>query len=376
MKLTIQVKLIPSDVQRAKLLATMRTFNAACNHLAGIAVEHHTAGKFNIQKLAYRDIRNRFGLSAQLTIRAIAKVCEAYKRDKRLRPAFKEFGAIVYDQRILSWKGLERVSLLTTQGRERIPIVLGPYQQARLDRIRGQADLVYRDREFYLATVVEVDDAAPLTPKGTLGVDLGLVNLATDSDGDLHSGAQVEHVRTHYAAIKVPLQRRGTKSAKRHLKKVSGREARFRRNTNHVISKHLVAKATDTHRQIALEDLEGIRQRAPVRKAQRGRHHAWGFHQLRSFIEYKATRAGVPVRLVDPRNTSRTCPTCGCIDKRNRHQQTFECVTCGYAGHADHVAAMNIAARAPVNAPIVSEEILTHLGSPSGTSPPASAVGR
>ncbi|MFC4894817.1 IS200/IS605 family accessory protein TnpB-related protein [Streptosporangium amethystogenes subsp. fukuiense] len=80
----------------------------------------------------------------------------------------------------------------------------------------------------------------------------------------------------------------------------------------------MVGKAKDTRTGIALEDLEGIRERVTVHKARRADLHSWAFHQLRTFVTYKAAIAGVPVRLVDPRNTSRTCHRCGHCDKRNR----------------------------------------------------------
>jgi IS605 OrfB family transposase len=133
------------------------------------------------------------------------------------------------------------------------------------------------------------------------------------------------------------------------------REGRFRRQTNHAISKSIVARAEDTKRAVALEDLGGIRERTTVRRSQRRRHLSWSFRQLRSFVEYKAAAKGVPVVFVDPRNTSRTCPSCGTIDKKNRPtREEFRCVSCGLAGPADRIAATNIAARAGVDRPIVA----------------------
>ena len=122
-------------------------------------------------------------------------------------------------------------------------------------------------------------------------------------------------------------------------------------DVNHCVSKQLVTTAEDTGRGIAPEDLTGIRRRVSVRRHQRITLHTWSFGQLRAFVEYKARRQGLPVTLVDPRNTSRTCPTCGQIDKRNRlTQSTFQCVACGFAGPADHIAAENIR-RAAINQP-------------------------
>jgi len=356
MLLTVAVKLSPTREQHDSLLRTMERFNDACNYIAGIAFKQQLANKVRLHKLIYYDTRERFGLSAQMVVRAIGKVVEAYKRDKSIRPKFRPHGAMVYDERILSWKALDRVSILTLDGRVLVPAIIGDYQLLRLRRVRGQADLIYRDKTFYLMMVVDVPEGTPIEPTGALGVDFGIVNIAVDSDGKNHSGEQVERNRIKNGRLRAVLQRTGTKSAKRHLKRLSDREARFRRDTNHQISKRIVAKAKDTKQMIALEDLSGIRSRTTVRKAQRGRHHSWSFYQLRQFIEYKAQIAGVPVVPVDPRHTSQTCPRCGAVDKRNRAtRDRFSCVQCGFAGLADHIAAINIAARAVVNQPIVSE---------------------
>ena len=129
----------------------------------------------------------------------------------------------------------------------------------------------------------------------------------------------------------------------------------LRRDINHQISKLLVEKAKDTGRAIALEDLGGIRDRVTVRKSQRARHHSWSFFQLRSFIEYKAKRAGVPLVLVDPRNTSRTCSVCGHCEKKNRKSQSeFVCRSCGHSMNADVNAALNIGEKGAFNLPMVS----------------------
>src|SRR4051794_18078029 len=116
MNVVLHLKLLPSSKQKAALLATMERFNAACGALASVAFEHRCANKVELQKLAYADVRRDFGLSAQMTIRAIANVCEVYKWGKRIKPSFGPHEAIVYDQRILSWKGLDRVSILTIEG--------------------------------------------------------------------------------------------------------------------------------------------------------------------------------------------------------------------------------------------------------------------
>jgi putative transposase len=142
-------------------------------------------------------------------------------------------------------------------------------------------------------------------------------------------------------------QQAGTKSAKRKLHKIRKKESDYRRNQNHVISKRIVAKAKDTNSAIACEDLAGIGERTTARKPERSRMKGWAFYQLRTFISYKATAAGIPIVPVDPRDTSRTCPECGHCEKLNRKSRDkFECLSCGHADAADRVGARNIRHRA------------------------------
>ncbi|MGH7743244.1 MAG: RNA-guided endonuclease InsQ/TnpB family protein [Candidatus Dormibacteria bacterium] len=355
MKQTLPVKLAPTGEQSAALLATMERFNAACDAIAEVAFRERCANKIELQKLVYYTTRERFGLSSQLTVRAISKVVEAYKRDKTIQPKFRPHGAVPYDQRIMSWKGVEAVSLLTLTGRVIVPTRLGAYQSARIDRRQGQADLIYRGGTWFLYVTVETPEPTPMQPEDYIGVDLGIVNIAADSDGATYTGAAIETKRRIYSHRRRNLQRNSSKSAKRKLRSIKGRQARYQRDVNHCISKTVVRHAKDTGRGIAVEDLTGIRDRVTVRRRQRARHSNWGFHQLRAFLTYKATLSGVVLVAVDPRNTSRTCPECGSCDKRNRPtRDVFRCRTCGHAASADTNAARNVRARAVVMRPKVS----------------------
>ena len=354
------LKLAPSPDEADALLATMRACNAAASRAAEMAFEHKTADKIRLQPLVYGELRERFGLSSQMAVRAISKACEAYKRDKKIRPTFRPLGAIAYDQRILSWKGRDRASILTLGGRIIVPVVWqGRWLGTTGTVLRAAADLIYRDGQFYLAVVIDV----PEPPKGPepdkwLGVDLGIVNLATDSDGTAYSGKAVRAVRYRNRKLQQRLQSKGTKSARRLLRKRGRKESRFARDVNHVISKNIVSEAKDTGRGIKLEDLSGINDRTTVRKAQRADRLSWAFWQLRQFVTYKAAIAGVPLVLVDPRNTSRECPECGHIDKANRPtRDVFACKRCGLAGPADHIAARNISGRAAVMQPDAAQGV-------------------
>ena len=338
--------------QHTALLDTMHAFNAACTWIAAYAYQKRCASKFALQKALYYEIRQRFGLSAQLAIRAIAKTVEAYKRDKTQHVAFRPEGAVVYDERIMAFHGLDEASLTTLHGRTVVPMQMGAYQRVQFHRAQGQADLVLVDGLFFVLVTLETPEEPPMDPTHFLGVDLGIVNLATDSDGNSYTGVPVEVMRQRCGRARQTYQATGTTSAKRRLKKMARKESRFRRAVNHTIAKKLVAHAKDTKAALSLEDLTGPRDRLTVRTGQRNKHHSWSFNQLRQFVSYKAKRAGVPVVFVDPRNTSRMCSRCGCVAKRNRRSQAeFLCTRCGHTADADLNAARNLATRGGVSRP-------------------------
>jgi IS605 OrfB family transposase len=367
MQLIAQVKLLPTPHQHQLLEATLRQANAACAFASALAWETRTFHRFALQRLCYAELRARFALSAQLAIRVLAKVADAYRTDRRDRlertapHTFRADGAIAFDDRLLSWNlhadgpDAQTVSIWTLGGRQRIAFACGEPQRQLLRTRRGESDLVRRDGSWYLLATCQVEPAPAQAPLGVLGVDLGVRNLAVDSDGEVHSSAALNGLRQRRRRQRQRLQRKGTLAAKRRLRRLAGRERRMARDVNHRISKQIVAKAAGTTRALALEDLQGIRARATVRRSQRATFHSWSFGQLRAFLAYKAERAGVAVVLVDPRDTSRTCPACGQVDGRNRvSQRVFCCVVCGHAGLADHIAAVNISRRAAVNPPHVS----------------------
>lgn len=352
MKLIVQLKLLPTSEQATMLKETLRRTNAACDWLSESAWAMNTWGQFALQKATYAACRAAFpDLSAQVVVHAIAKVTEAYKLDKNVKRSFRQLGAITYDARILSWKG-ETVSIWTTSGRQRIPFVCGDHQRELLKYERGETDLVLRDKKFYLFVSVNVPDTEECKALGWLGVDVGIVNIATTSDGRNFSGAHVNSLRRRSNRLRKRLQSKGTKSAKRLLVKRRRKESGFSKHVNHVISKQIVADAERTGRGIALENLKGIRSRIRAMRKQRHILHSWAFGDLQGKIAYKAKRAGVQVCYVDPRNTSRECRACGHIEKGNRKtRDNFSCLSCGQSADADVNAACVIARRADVNRP-------------------------
>ncbi|OUC75677.1 RNA-guided endonuclease InsQ/TnpB family protein, partial [Streptosporangium minutum] len=317
--------------------------------VAALAHSQRVFRNYDLRKHAYGQIKDNYGLAAQAAQHVIKKVTDAYatlhanlrngnvgrpgsaRRERALATpiVFRPSAAQPFDDRCLSWQMDARtVSIWTTRGRMKsVAFTASADQLTTLAAYRkGESDLLYRDGRWFLIATCDLLDVPVIGPDGFLGVDLGIANLATTSGGVRHSGKALNAVRHRHRELRRRLQRKNTTSAKRLLKKRRRKEARFAANINHTIAKRIVTEATRTGQGIALEDLQGIRDRVRLRKPQRVTLHSWSFHQLGRFIAYKAARAGVAVVYVDPAYTSRGCSACGHVDKKNRpDQETFLC---------------------------------------------------
>ncbi len=365
----MQVKPLPTPEQAAALEATLHTVNRAATLVARIAHQQRCFRNFDLRKHAYARIKAEFGLAAQAAQHVIKKVADAYRtlhanlavgnlgkpgsrrrRAAETRPiVFRSRAAQPYDDRCLSWQHATRtVSIWTVAGRLKAVAFTGSARQLALlaEHRRGESDLIWREGAWYLYATVEVPDRPVAAPDGFAGVDLGIANIATTSDGIRHSGKHLNALRHRHRELRRRLQAKKTKSAKRLLKRRRRKEARLAAQVDHAIAKQIVTEAERTGRGIALEDLGGIRERVRLRKPQRVTLHSWSFHQLGAFITSKAARAGVAVIFVKAAYTSQECSACHHIDKRNRPDQaTFSCTSCGFAEHADVNAARTIASR-------------------------------
>lgn len=374
---TIRIRLRP-DADTAELLArTLAAYTRSFNDVCRFGWEAGIGNGVALHKATYFAQRETSGLPAQLTCAARVKATEALKsvkaRIKKGKKASCPISAacpIRYDARSYTVSfGKREVSLLTLSGRVRLGFSLPAYYAEYASWETASADLI-RDRlgRWWLHVVVtRVVEETPATGP-VVGVDLGIAKPATDSRGIHYGSDHWKMVEERRFQLRRMLQAKGTKSARRHLKRLSGKTRRFRRDCDHVLSKQLV-RSVEPGATLAFEDLTDIRSGIKARKDQRRRLHSWSFHQLQAFVEYKAATRGVAVVYVDPRYTSQTCATCGHRERGNRQAQArFSCKSCGHQANADVNAAINIRANhlssqgCPVNQPIVSGQALANPG--------------
>jgi len=379
---TIRIQLTPTPEQVDVLLQTMQEYTDCFNEVCSFADAKHIFNGVELHKETYLSHRLNTHLPSQLICAARVKETEAIKsvvtRRKKQHVKYQNYlkqvikkgfppkplklaktphsllCAIRYDARSFTFDREQRTASLVhvqQEGKGRNRTVMGVRVPAYYEQYltpqweQESADLIYKKGTFWLHLVVSAHIPVVAPTGNVVGVDLGINRLAVTSQPRFFGSKQVKETNNRYFRLRRSLQSKGTKSAKRHLKKLSGRVARFQKDVNHVVAKQLVATVNpgDT---IAMENLTDIRERTKQRheKRQQRRTHAnWSFAQLQSFVAYKAAWKGATVEFVDPRYTSQGCSKCGYVSRANRPcQSEFSCKKCGYQNNADYNAALNI----------------------------------
>jgi IS605 OrfB family transposase len=395
--ITIKLKLITTKGQFTALRATQLAYRDALNVVSQYAFAHgKTSSRRRLQRDLYTQVRSQGALPAQMACSVFRQVGATYQG--LWTKARKNADALRLGYSKKRFRGLDRpphyisptlsyvfgrdyslqcghqVSLLTLSGRIHVAYRGYGKHVALLQQgvTVGGAKLWYdrSKKRFYLlvSLIVETPDPVTISPREVVGVDVGqryLATVATTTGGSLfYSGKEIRAKADHYARLQRRLQRKGTRSATRRRIALAQRERRLKLNTNHTISKQIVA--TQPHAFIGIEDLTHIRERTKRRKyrrkgqqvvpvsakAKKANRHAsqWAFAELQRLLAYKAALAGSVSVKVDADYTSQACPRCGFTSKANRKDAglLFVCRQCHYCLHADLVGARNILLRALV----------------------------
>src|SRR5215510_5336896 len=349
--LTLKIKLEANEQASLSLSETQKAYVVALNHTSQVAFEKKVFNSVALHHLTYRDVRQVAKLPANLVCSARNVVAEAYKREKDKRHRWKETAAMRYDARTLTVKFEQQYATLTTLGgRIRVNLILSDYHRQYLDgtwEVEPTATVSRKGRIWYLHLIV-TKNVPDSQSDARVGVDSGIVRIATTSTGKVFKGGIIKHIRERRFKQRRDLQsaRHKSRSQRRLLKRLASNEKRsvdwlLWNVANGIVVETLKAGAGT----IVVEDLKGIRARIRVAKKQRLIHHGWPFSSLFLKIAHVGSKRGIKVESVDARNTSRAC-RCGHVDKANRTtQSTFRCVACGYSHNADYVASHNVAAR-------------------------------
>lgn len=363
---TVKIKLL---LNPGLLESTFSACNACFNFIAEFGFKDKNFNSVDLHNKTYHYCRDTFALPSELVSQTRMVAAEAIKaviltgrkKHKTFKcPVAKSNSIRLSKNSFNIWFDRNEASILTKEGRIKCPIKVGDYFKEYISWRRKGATLTYKkqDKFAYLNITFEkeVSDVIPDNTK-VLGIDRGVVNIATCSDGRIFSGEEIFKIKNRYQNLRARLQACGSKSAKRHLRKLRAKENRFVKDKNHCISKSIISPL-EPGTVIVLEKLKGIRDRSKqFRKKERAKINAWPFFQLEMFLTYKALSANCKIAYVDARYTSQKCSQCGHIDRSNRKDQAhFKCKHCSFELNADLNAAVNIANnfRAAVNQPIVA----------------------
>lgn len=351
---TISVKCklqVPVDLW-SEIDRTLQGFADACNQIHEVAKREKCWNTVKLHHLVYRPVKAQTGIKANHVCQAIRRVignAKAVKQVHKFRPT-----SINLDARTFEYlEELQTVGITLMCGRKKFKLLIGNYQLALLKGQIPTAATLNKTRqgEYYINICVDL----PTNPTGetpkVIGIDLGRRDIATTSNGNSWSGKQIQATRDRYTKVRANVQSKRTRSSRKLLRRLSGREQRFQKWLNHNISKKLVQDARQTNSALAFEDLTNIREslnQKPRSKTERRRTNNWAFYQLRMFVGYKANIAGVRVVFVPPAYTSQTCSRCHHVHpikgKSYRSGKLFKCGHCGFEHDADINAALNIAA--------------------------------
>jgi len=355
MERTIKFNL-PNDKE---LIQTIQEYNSAVNFCLVSGKEHNTYNKNDIHKLTYYEIRDNSDLSSSMVCCARDQASEMLKREKlKTLPTKKEFSGIRYNQRTFTWKD-GYLSIGTLDRRKTFTPFIPKYFWKYLTKLNEVKALMiyYKDNKIRCRMVIKIPDVDKREVKNILGIDRGIINPIVSSNNKFFNSKRIRRIKGKYSWLKSKLQRKGTKSAKRKLKKLSGREERFVENENHKLAKELVKMNFECY---ALEDLS-IKKKKQLGKKFNKKLSGWSYFQFQKFLEYKSENVGKQVVYVKPNYTSQCCSNCGNIERANRNGSDFKCKKCSFELNADLNASRNIAelgkaffSRLPVNQPIVA----------------------
>lgn len=345
------------------LVGTIQKYSDGMNYVSKVLFDNgKPMGAMKLQKIVYHYLREYLELKSQMSCNIPRQVAGCYKtlqeqivckqstwQHIKFLPTSMTFS---YKRDYVIDKNI--VKITTVNGRKSYNILNYSHAMQYFDdswKYQASKVVLHKDGNYYfhLSIEKEIVDKQITDASTFMGVDVGINYLAvastTDKKCKFFAGGEIKNLRNQYKSMRKRLQSKGTLSAKRVLKHISGKEQRLMRDVNHKISKEIVKFAIENKVSvIGLEDLNGIKEATvnKVSKKRRYTHSSWAYHQLQTFIEYKAREMGIITHFVDPSFTSQTCIRCNHISKNNRNKLKFRCEKCGYENNADLNGAMNI----------------------------------
>jgi len=351
---TVVFPINPTEEQRDSLSETMKLYSKAYKHCIDVAWDMEKLSAVEVHKKTYRKLKKELGLKSQYVCSSRNRAVESVKAMRVLRKKGKkitkpraEIIPIRLDARTLSFdRPREIVSIATQKGRIKIPLIWHKQAMRYKDWGCKAGEVgINKKGKWVIRLIFEKMIKKPKRTNHVIGVDRGIRQAIVSSDNRFLGIRAWKERERKLLLLKARLQSKGTKSARRHLKKLSGKLRRFKENCDRIVAKDLLSNLMpgDT---IVFEKLTNIRERCGQRRKARKKHRSnmgrWSFKRLENAINYVAELNGIYVGYVEPHYTSQMCSKCGIILKSNRENQYFYSCSCGLKLNADLNASRNI----------------------------------
>ena len=375
--LKIQIK--PTIEQIKLLKETALAYRDACNFVSEKAFEFKLKSKFDMQRLYYHDVRDKFNLMSQMTVSIFGTVSAKYKAKAKQNKENKKKSVkskkqkepkailfktpeydLVYNRDYSVSKDYFSVSVIGSDKRLRIKYIAKPFESYLNSLFNKENKYHFGTAKYkeitigtktnhylFIPITYKVDDLVIDEDTNIIGIDRGINFTAvaySNKHTDFYNGKQIKHKRAKFVALRSQLQKKHTPSSRRRLKRIGNRENRWMRDVNHCVSKALIQNAKPNSLFI-IEDLSGVRSATEsVKRKDRYVQVSWAFYDLEQKLTYKAQREEMDVVKVSPKYTSQRCPICGHVHSgnRNKSKHVFICKHCGYRSNDDRIGAMNL----------------------------------
>lgn len=339
-----------NDTWRHLLIQSADAYNTCANMIK----EREVPLKLKyIHRVVYAELREKFPeIPAQSIIKTYKAVLSAYrsirgnKHHNAETPRKKQL-SMVLDKRLYAKLNVDGISLTGEIPNKRVHHDFVMYDKAREMFAKyktGDPTIFYRDGKLWLSVPFIVSEQ-PVAGDSCVGVDLGIKRLFTTSDGVAFRDSNYLKNRRKVRYLKRRLSSKGTKSARRHLRKLRKHEEHMSTDMQYRAVKALLSCTDSPY--IVMEDLKRIKESTKTseaghnRKRHNNRMSQVSFASFRYKLTAKAPLFGRKVETVNPAYTSQTDSRTG---KKNgiRKGCRYYCKD-GVVLDADWNAAVNIA---------------------------------
>lgn len=361
MNRTVKIKLENND----DLVNTIREYSKIKQQVCDFGLKKKSYNKNKLHNWTYKKLKKQYpNMPTGILQTARDVASETLKRTKLKKKIFgKEYSSMRLDKRNLRVNMLHNtISISSITGRKKLTFIDNPMTQRYKDWSAIAGTLCFKNNQLYLNVVLEKDTPPKINlgglkvEKDVVGIDRGINNIAVLSNNQFFNSKHLKDVKGKYQYLKQVLQNKGTKSAKRKLKILSGKERRFVSDINHRLSK---AIANSDFKVFSVEDLKIHTTKKNGRRFNK-KLGGWSYKQFEKFLDYKLEALGKILTKINPKYTSQMCSQCNHIERANRKRSRFKCKNCGFELHSDLNASRNIAnlgkseiSRLYVNQPIV-----------------------